>query len=386
MGQTICNTRHMAEIHGTSAPEYAKLGELLSSTIDSGKDVGASVAVTVEGETVVDIWGGWTDETKTEPWAADTLTNVWSTTKTMTFLSALVLAERGVLDFHEKVATYWPEFAQNGKADIEVRHLMGHTSGVSAWAQPIETADIYDWEKSTSMLAAQAPWWEPGTASGYHALNQGHLIGEVIRRIDGRMLGQFFADEIAGPLGADFHIGLDPSEFHRVSNVIPPPPLPFDMSVLDADSVLVKTFTGPAPGAEASWTPEWRTACIGAANGHGNARSVARVQAVVANGGTVDGVELLSPDTIQMIFEEQANGVDQVLGLPVRFGMGYALHSDAVPYLPEGNYAYWGGWGGSSIIVDVDRKISFAYVMNRMDEGLLGDMRGISLATEVFKK
>jgi CubicO group peptidase (beta-lactamase class C family) len=376
----------MAEISGTSAPEYARLSELLSESIDNDTDVGASVSVTVEGETVVDIWGGWADETKTTPWEQDTITNVWSTTKTMTFLSTLVLAERGLLDYHEKVATYWPEFAQNGKADIEVRHLMGHTSGVSGWAQPVEVADLYDWEKSTSMLAAQAPWWTPGEGSGYHALNQGHLLGEVVRRIDGRMLGQFFAEEIAGPLGADFHIGLDSSEFGRVSNVIPPAALPIDMSTMDPESVLIKTFTGPAPDASEAWTPEWRQACIGAANGHGNARSVARIQAIVANGGKVDGVELLSPDTIKMIFEEQANGVDQVLGLPVRFGMGYALHSIAVPYLPEGNYAYWGGWGGSSIIVDIDRRISFAYVMNRMDEGLLGDMRGIDLATHTFKK
>lgn len=376
----------MAEIHGTADPAYARLSELLSATIDSGEDVGASVSVTVEGETVVDIWGGWADEAKTAPWDRDTITNVWSTTKTMTFLSALLLVERGLLDLHEKVATYWPEFAQNGKADIEVRHLMGHTSGVSAWRQPVEVADIYDWDTSTSMLAAQEPWWEPGTASGYHALNQGHLIGEVIRRIDGRMLGDFFAEEVAGPLDADFHIGLDPAEFHRVSNVIPPPPLPFDMATLDPDSVIVKTFTGPAPEASVAWTDEWRQACIGAANGHGNARSVARIQAIVANGGTVDGVTLLSPETIEQIFEEQAHGVDQVLGLPVRFGMGYALHSEAVPYLPEGNYAYWGGWGGSSIIVDVDRRISFAYVMNRMDEGLLGDTRGMNLAEAVFAR
>ena len=375
----------MAEISGTSTSEYVRLGDLLSETLDSGEDVGASVSVTVEGETVVDIWGGWADEAQTTPWGRDTITNVWSTTKTMTFLSTLVLAERGLLGYHEKVSTYWPEFAQNGKADIEVRHLMGHTSGVSAWEQPVAVEDIYDWEKSTSMLAAQAPWWTPGEGSGYHPLNQGHLLGEVIRRIDGRMLGQFFADEIAGPLDADFHIGLDPSEFDRVSNVIPPPALAIDMSTMDPDSVLIKTFTGPAPDATESWTPEWRQATIGAANGHGNARSVARIQAIVANGGTVDGVELLSPDTIKMIFEEQANGVDQVLGLPVRFGMGYALHSIAVPYLPEGNYAYWGGWGGSSIIVDIDRKITFAYVMNRMDDGLLGDTRSIDLATEVFK-
>jgi len=376
-------TDAMAEIHGTFPTEYERLGELLSASLDAGTDVGASVAVTVEGESVVDIWGGWVDEAKTAPWERDTITNVWSTTKTMTFLSTLVLAERGLLDYHEKVAAYWPEFAQNGKAEIEVRHLMGHTSGVSAWAQPVEIDDIYDWEKSTSMLAAQAPWWTPGDGSGYHALNQGHLLGEVIRRIDGRLLGQFFAEEIAGPLSADFQIGLDPSEFARVSNVIAPPPTPVDPA-MDLDSVAAKTYTGPAFRAEMAWTPEWRQACIGAANGHGNARSVARIQSIVANGGKVDGVELLSPSTIQMIFEEQSNGVDRVLGLPVRYGMGYALHSIAVPHLPEGNYAYWGGWGGSSIIVDVDRKISFAYMMNKMQSSLLGDTRGLDLATEVF--
>ena len=376
----------MAEIHGFVDPSYDKLRELLGATLDSGHDVGASVSVTVEGETVVDIWGGWTDEDRTEPWERDTITNVWSITKTMTFLSALLLVERGQLDFHEKVATYWPEFAQNGKADVEVRHLMGHTSGVSAWMQPVTVDDIYDWEKSTAMLARQEPWWEPGSASGYHALNQGHLIGEVIRRIDGRMLGDFFAEEIARPLDADFHIGLDPSEFSRVSNVIPPPPSPIDMTTLDPDSVVVKTFTGPAPDASIAWTDGWRRACIGAANGHGNARSVARIQAIVANWGSVDGIELLSPATIEQIFEQQAHGVDQVLGLPVRFGMGYALHSEAVPHLPAGRYAYWGGWGGSSIIVDVDRRISFAYVMNRMAEGLLGDTRGMDLARAVFTR
>ena len=131
----------MAEIHGTSSPEYARLGELLSETVDSGEDVGASVSVTVEGETVVDIWGGWADEAKTTPWDRDTITNVWSTTKTMTFLCTLLLAERGLLDYHEKVATYWPEFAQNGKADIEVRHHMAHTSGVSAWEQPVDVTE-----------------------------------------------------------------------------------------------------------------------------------------------------------------------------------------------------------------------------------------------------
>ncbi len=375
----------MAEIKGTiSDPRFDKMGLLLSDTLDSGDDVGASVCVTVGGETVVDIWGGHADEAKTTEWEQDTITNVWSTTKTMTFLSALVLVERGLLDLYKPVADYWPEFAQNGKEAIQVRHLMGHTSGVSGWDQPVTTEDIYDWDKSTAKLAAQAPWWEPGTASGYHALNQGHLIGEVIRRIDGRTLGRFFAEEVAGPLGCDFHIGLADAEFGRVANVIPPPPLPFDMDSIDVNSPGFKTFTGPAPTAETAWEPAWRKAEIGAANGHGNARSVAGIQAVVANGGTVGDVSLLSPDTIDLIFDEQAYGTDLVLGLPVRFGMGYALPSEAAPYLPQGKIAYWGGWGGSSIIVDTDRNMTIAYMMNRMAEGLLGDMRGANLITAAY--
>jgi len=375
----------MTEIKGTIADDrFEKMGLLLADSIDAGADVGASVSVTVEGETVVDIWAGHADEAKTTEWQQDTITNVWSTTKTMTFLCTLMLVERSQLDYHERVATYWPEFAQNGKEDIEVRHIMGHTSGVSAWAQPVVTNDIYDWDKSTSMLAAQAPWWEPGTASGYHALNQGHLLGEIVRRIDGRMLGDFFAEEIATPLGADFHIGLAESEFDRISNVIPPEALPVDLATVDMDSIAIKTFTGPAPEASTAWETEWRQACIGAANGHGNARSVARVQAIVANGGTVDDVTLLSPATIDKIFEEQAHGTDQVLGLPVRFGMGYGMPSEGAPHLPEGKIAYWGGWGGSTIVVDTERRMTVAYMMNRMDAGLTGDFRGINLTRAAY--
>ena len=307
---------------------------------------------------------------------------MFSPTKTMTSLAALVLVEQGGLDTHARVASYWPEFAANGKDNIEVRHLMGHTSGVSGWEQPVTFEDIYDTEKSAAMLTAQAPWWEPGTASGYHARTQGHLVGEVIRRITGRSLGQFFADEVAAPLGADFHIGLDPSKHHRVSNVVPP--LPFDMDAMDPDSPAFKTFTNSAPNTEATWTPQWRQAEIGAANGHGNAPSVARAQTVVANGGEFDGVRLLSQKTIDLIFEEQANGTDLVLGLPIRFGTGYSLPCEAAPHLPDGRIGWWAGWGGSAIIVDVDRQMTFAYVMNLMTAGVVGDPRGEGLIRATY--
>ncbi|MFM8650134.1 MAG: serine hydrolase domain-containing protein [Actinomycetota bacterium] len=375
----------MAEIHGTCDPRFEKMREILSANIDSGEDVGASVAVVHNGEMVVDIWGGWVDEKHSAPWSSDTIVNVWSSTKTQMALCALMLADCGELDLDAPVATYWPEFAANGKGGVLVRHLLSHTSGVSGWDQPIEVSDLYDWTKSTAKLAAQAPWWEPGTSSGYHALNQGHLIGEVIRRITGLKLGEFFRREVAEPLGLDFHIGLRESEFGRVSNVIPPPPLPVDMSQLDPNSVVVKTFSGPAPGAEAAWTREWRQADIGAANGHGNARSLAWAQSAISNGGVVRGHRLLGQKTIDQIFRVQSDGMDQVLMAPVKFGIGYGLPNPTVAHLPMDRRAcFWGGWGGSAIVNDLDLGLTVTYVMNRMAEGLLGDNRGTSLVSAAF--
>ncbi len=355
---------HPTALGGTCSGRFDPLRELFKAKLESGEDLGASLAVNIDGEMVVDLWGGWADEARTVPWTENTITCVFSTTKAMTALAALVLVDRGELDLDATVARYWPEFAARGKAGIKVRQLLSHTSGVLGWDQPITLEDLYDWDKSTALLAAQAPWWEPGTASGYHMLTYGHLIGEVIRRITGQRLGEFFAAHIAGPLGADFHIGLPPSEFHRVANVVPPP-FPFDPPQLDPNSVAFKTWTNPTMRPECSWTERWRRADIGAANGHGNARSVARLQSAVACGGEVDGVRLLSPQTIDRIFEVQSNGIDLVIGIPLKIGVGYSL-------LPEGRVCCWGGAGGSLVIIDVDRRMTFAYVMNKMAPGGVG--------------
>ena len=353
---------HPTPLGGTCSARFDPLRELFAAKLESGEDLGASLALNIDGEMVVDLWGGWADEARTAPWTENTIANVFSTTKSMTSLAALVLVDRGELDLDANVARYWPEFAANGKAEIKVRQLLSHTSGVSGWEQPITLEDLYDWDKSTALLAAQAPWWEPGTASGYHMLTYGHLIGEVIRRITGQRLGEFFAAHIAGPLGADFHIGLPPSEFHRVANVVPAP-APSDPPQLDPNSVAFKTWTNPTmPGPEYHWTEGWRRADIGAANGHGNARSAARLQSAVACGGEVDGVRLLSPQTIDRIFEVQSDGIDLVIGIPLKIGVGYSL-------LPEGRVCCWGGTGGSLAIIDVDRRITFAYVMNKMAPG-----------------
>jgi len=365
----------MAEIQGTCDERYEGVRKTLSDSLDAGGDVGASVAVFVDGEPVVDIWGGSADEAGTRPWERDTITNVWSTTKTMTFLAALMLADRGELDFHAPVAKYWPEFAAAGKERVEVRHVMGHTAGLSGWAEPMKPEDLADWDRCTALLAAQEPWWEPGTASGYHAVTQGYLIGEVIRRITGQSFGHFLATEIAGPLGADFQVGLPPSDDARVSLVIPPP-LP-DIGDLDPNGVLVRTFTNPPIDAAMAHTEWWRRAEIPAANGHGNARSVATIQSVIAGSGEARGVRLVSEKGCEAIFEEQADGMDLVLGIPIRFGMGYGLGSEMMPLGPRA--CYWGGYGGSVIVMDQETRLTVCYVMNKMDSGLTGDLRGIGI-------
>src|ERR1700722_17980134 len=334
----------MAELSGTCDARFDAVRDALQRNIDCGEEVGASIAVDLDGEIAVDLWGGFRDEARTDPWTRDTITNVWSTTKTVTSLAALMLVDRGQLDVDAPVAAYWPEFAANGKQDVLVRNPPVPPLGVSGLGPPGVTEDLFRWEKSTARFAAQAPWWAPGTASGYHALNFGHLIGEVIRRITGASLKQFVADEIAGPLDADFQIGAAESDWGRIADVIPPPPLPFDMAALGPDSLVAKTFTGPAvPAAEAN-TPGWRRADIGAANGHGNARSVARILSVISRGGEVNGVRLLSPQTIDLIFREQSNGVDLALGVPLRFGIGYGLPMpETIPYLPDERRCFWGG-------------------------------------------
>jgi CubicO group peptidase (beta-lactamase class C family) len=368
----------MAEIHGSVEPGFEDVRNELATNLDSGADVGASVAVIVDGRTVVDIWGGHVDEARTEPWQRDTIINVWSTTKTMAALCALVLADRGELDLHSPVARYWPEFKENGKEGIEVRHVLSHSAGLSGWQEPMEPSDLYDWDKATSLLAAQEPWWEPGTASGYHAVTQGYLVGEIVRRISGVSIGTFFDREIAGPLGADFHIGTGAEHDDRVAKVIPPPPLPIEG--LDPESVAVRTFTNPRLAAEQSWDVEWRRSEIPAAGGHGNARSVVTVQSVLACGGEVNGVRVLSQAGCEAVLEEVSYTTDIVLGVPLRFGMGYGLTSPDTPLGPNPRTCFWGGWGGSLILIDLDARMVVAYVMNKMGEGTLGDFRGIGMA------
>lgn len=373
-------------LQGHTDSRFEPLRDVIEGNLASGAECGLSVTVDVDGRTVVDVHGGFADEARARPWQPDTIVNVWSTTKTVTSLAVLMLADRGLVDLDAPMAAYWPEFAANGKEQVLVRHVMSHSSGVAGWDAPFALTDMFDRERSTALLAAQAPWWEPGTASGYHALDYGHLLGEVVRRVSGKTLTEFVASEIAGPLGADFQVGAKPADWARCAQIIPPPPLPLDTTGLDPDSVLVKTLSGPPPDAAAANTEGWRQAEIGAANGHGNARSVARVLSAVTLGGTVDGVRLLSPETIGQVFREQTHGTDLFLGVPIRFGIGYALPEPAsIPYLPGGRVCFWGGWGGSVIIMDLDRGVTISYMMNKMQPGLVGSDNAAAYVSAVYK-
>jgi CubicO group peptidase (beta-lactamase class C family) len=393
---TIGKRRDMTSgsLRGQLDARLEPLRDILEDSLASGAECGLSLAVDVDGQTVADVWGGFADEARTRPWERDTIVNVWSTTKTVTSLAVLMLADRGLVDLDAPVARYWPEFAAGGKEGVLVRYLMSHTAGVAGWNPPFAVPDLYDLERSTAALAAQAPWWAPGTASGYHALTFGHLLGEVVRRVTGKTLTRFVDEEIAGPLDADFRIGVREADWDRCAEIIPPPPLPFDLASLDPDSVLVKVATGPVADATAPNRPGWRLAEIGAANGHGNARSVARVMSVLAlggtsgstGGGTGQGVRLLSPATIEHVFREQAHGTDLFLGVPMRFGIGYGLpEPTGVPFVPEGRICFWGGWGGSMIIMDLDRRTTISYMMNKMQPGLVGSDNAARYLTTIYK-
>ena len=213
------------EIHGSCVPRFEAVKEAFTQNFEEGMEVGASFAVTINGEYVIDIWGGYKDKEKTQPWEKDTICNVYSTTKVPTVLCTMMCVDRGLLNLDEKVAKYWPEFAQNGKENILVRQILSHTSGLAGIEENVPTRTIYDWEKVISLLAAQKPWWEPGTKSGYHSATHGFLLGELVRRVTGKTLGTFFKEEVADPLNIDFHIGLAEKHVPRVSKLIPGLPI-----------------------------------------------------------------------------------------------------------------------------------------------------------------
>ncbi len=365
------------DIQGECDSRFHAVKEAFRRNFETYAEVGASLAVMVDGRMVVDVWGGHMDAARTRPWERHTIVNVWSTTKGIVATCAHRLVDQGLLDLDAPVAKYWPEFAQAGKEELPVRYLLSHQAGLPAVREPLPIGSAFKWEVMTAALAKQEPWWEPGTKHGYHAFTYGWLVGEVIRRITGMTVGNYFREEIAEPLGLDFHIGLGAEHDGRVAEIIPPEmPQPgesnFVMEMLrDTESMSFKAIGNPLDlmnFANAN-TREWRAAEIPAANGLGNARAVARLYGALARGGELDSVRVLSQEAIERAIVEQASGPDEVMGLSLRTALGFVLTSPEAALGPNSRAFGHAGAGGSLGFADPDAKVAFGYTMNRMLQG-----------------
>ncbi|MBY8985357.1 MAG: beta-lactamase family protein [Candidatus Lokiarchaeota archaeon] len=362
------------EINGFCESRFDIAKEAFMNNFEQFGEIGASFAVTLNGKTVVDIWAGYTDAAKTSFWERDTIVNVFSTTKIMTSICVLMLADKNLLDLDSPVCKYWPEFGTNGKEKITVRHVLSHTAGVPSCEEAFPQEDLVDWEKMVKLMEKQKTWWEPGTNAGYHAITFGFILGEIVRRITGKTLGTYFKENIAQPLDADFYIGIPKECEERIVDLIPPE-APFIGDILDHDSIIYKILGIPGGwnlGGEI--TKEhikfcnslgFRKAEIPASNGSSNARAVARIASAISCGGEVDNINILSQNMIDEALKEQFNGPGLLFIDGIRYGTGFGLPSKWKP-IQNPNTLYWGGWGGSVCIMDLNAKLSIAYVMNKM--------------------
>ncbi|MBW2243638.1 MAG: beta-lactamase family protein [Deltaproteobacteria bacterium] len=381
----------MGDIQGSCHEAFEGVRAVFEEGFRERDEIGAAVSVFLDGEPVVDLWGGFADQARTQPWQRDTLVNVYSTTKGAAAFCAHRLVDQGKLDLDAPVAEYWPEFAAEGKQDIPVRWLLSHRAGLPAVREVLPGEALYDWDAMASALAAETPWWTPGEEHGYHALTYGWLVGEVVRRISGKSLGTFFRDEIAGPLDLDFHIGLPEAEHGRVAEMGPmamPGPDEKDaldigkMIMADPEGMTARAFGNPPSMMAGVNVPEWRSAEIPGANGHTNARAVAKLYGIVAlNDGRV-----ISSESIEAARCEQSRGPDAVLGLSTRFGLGFMLSQDerTTRFGPSEEAFGHPGAGGSVGLADTQRRLGFGYVMNRMGPRILLDDRALALIDAAY--
>ncbi|WP_405805641.1 beta-lactamase family protein [Streptomyces sp. NBC_00210] len=385
----------MATIDGEVATEFEPVREAFAANFARHGDIGAAVCVYLDGRPVVDLWGGGAVPDTGRPWARDTLQLVYSATKGATATASHLLAQRGALDLDAPVAKYWPQFAANGKAEIPVRWLLSHQAGLVTLDQPVPLDEALAWQPMVAALAARRPLWAPDTAHGYHGRTYGWLVGEVIRRVSGRTPGRFFADEIAAPLGLDFFIGLPASERDRVSQMVyqqpdvdfataPPESIPEELrelvaAMLDPNSFSNRAFSVTDPADIDFNAPEVQAAELPASNGVGTARGLARMYAALI--GDVDGVRILTPETLASATKEQASGADQVMVLPSRFSSGYMLPTETNPIAGPHSFGHTGR-GGSLGFADPEHGIAFGYAMNHIIGGP-NDVRATSLVDAV---
>jgi CubicO group peptidase (beta-lactamase class C family) len=379
-------------VQGECDPRFSRVRDAFIENFAKYDEVGAATSVTVDGRCVVDIWAGHADQAKARPWNRDTIVNVWSTTKGLCAMCAHRLADQGKLDLDAPVAKYWPEFAQSGKGAIPVSALLNHRAGMAAIRTPLKADELFSWEKVTTELARQEPWWIPGTRHGYHAITFGWLVGEVVRRVSGKSLGTYFRDEIAKPLGADAHIGIGPEFDARVAEIIyAPEPKPGEPNLFaemakDPASVSYAALFNPPTlfAQETTNSRAWRGAEIPGANGHANARALARIYGALARGGEVDGIKVFGPREIERCFTEQSKGPDAVLPLTTRFSLGFMLSQPGTKMGPNPRTFGHPGAGGSLGFADPDAKVGFGYVMNQMSTEPLLDQRPAALIDAIY--
>jgi CubicO group peptidase (beta-lactamase class C family) len=376
------------KIEGEVDKRFENVRKVFAENFERRGELGAAVAMVIDGRPVVDLWGGYFDKAKTRPWNRDTLVNVYSTTKGMTATCAHRLIDQGKLDPDEPVSRYWPEFAQAGKKDLPVRYLLSHRAGLPAVRKVLAEQALFDWDTMAAALAEQEPWWQPGTKHGYHALTIGWLVGEVIRRITGKGLGRYFREEIAEPLKLDCHIGLDAANDSRVSDLLAsPPPGPdepnlFVEAMKEPEGATAKAFLNPPVLTKPNLvnTRSWRGAELGAANAHTTARSLARLYGSLARGGEIDGYRIVRPEALERFYAEQSYGPDQVLmQMPTRFSMGFMLSQPGAMFGPHHKAFGHPGAGGSLGFADPQAKVGFGYTMNQRANGLLIDARASAL-------
>ena len=363
-------------IGGTCADRFAAVRDAFAANFAQNGELGAAFAVTLDGELVVDLHGGWADAARTRPWTADTVVNVWSTTKGVHAACYAMAFDRGLFTYDQPVADFWPEFAAEAKEAVTIGQLLSHQAGLCGFTSAATEAELLA-PGAAARLAAQAPLWAPGSASGYHALAIGILGTELFQRIEGRPIKQFVAEEIAGPLGVDFTVGLPAGEEHRCAELVPPPASPVDPASFTAPQIAA--LGNPPLRAGFAMTPEWRAADLASANGHGTARALASIYAkLIAKQDA-----LVSPAALAKATAQQIRNVDLVLGIECDWAAGFLRNSSGVFGPVAATFGHT-GWGGSFAVADPESGITMAYTMNRMDANLRDDARAKALIAAVY--
>jgi CubicO group peptidase (beta-lactamase class C family) len=369
------------EIHGACPSRFAALKDAFAANFAENLELGAAFALAVEGEVVVDLRAGFTDRAKTRPWDARTLAPVFSTTKAIAALLMARAVGQDRIDYAQPVADLWPQFAAAGKAGITVEQCLSHQDGLAAFMDPIDPELWYDWDGLCAHLAAMAPLWPPGTASGYHPVTFGFIAGEIFRRADGRTMGQALTEDLAGPLGLDLWIGLPDAEHGRVADMHRPPGPP-DFGELTP--LKRAAFLEPWSSPSGRDIGRWRRAQFPSANGHATAPALARLMAALACDGRLDGVEVLAPGVAEAARRQRVLGPDLVLPFTLGWGAGFLRNQGLGVYGPGERTVGHSGWGGSCVLADPDRRLSCAYVMNRQSTSLIGDPRARRLIEAAY--